>query len=58
MPFGQIVIGPGGSGKTTYCLGMKEFMESIGRYVESVGTCDDDRSLIDTSCAPQSVRCR
>ena len=29
--FGQIVIGPPGSGKTTYCHGMQQFMKAIGR---------------------------
>lgn len=29
--FGQIVIGPPGSGKTTYCNGMQQFMKAIGR---------------------------
>lgn len=34
MPtFGQLVIGPPGSGKTTYCKVMSEFMQSIGRNV-------------------------
>ena len=31
--FGQVVIGPPGSGKTTYCLGMQEFLGKIGRKV-------------------------
>lgn len=29
--FGQIVIGPPGSGKTTYCFQMLSFLKSIGR---------------------------
>lgn len=31
MPFAQIVIGPPGSGKSTYCNGMHQFMSAIGR---------------------------
>ncbi|XP_070171724.1 GPN-loop GTPase 2 [Polyergus mexicanus] len=31
--FGQFVIGPPGSGKTTYCNAMSKFLESIGRKV-------------------------
>lgn len=32
MPgFGQIVVGPPGSGKTTYCCGMLQFFAAIGR---------------------------
>ncbi|ELK02091.1 GPN-loop GTPase 2 [Pteropus alecto] len=34
--FGQAVIGPPGSGKTTYCLGMSEFLRSLGRRVAVV----------------------
>ena len=34
MPsFGQIVIGPPGSGKSTFCAGMCEFLTSLGRKV-------------------------
>jgi GTPase SAR1 family protein len=29
--FGQVVIGAPGAGKTTYCQGMKLFLEEIGR---------------------------
>ncbi|KAL6944907.1 GPN-loop GTPase 2 [Hanseniaspora vineae] len=31
MPFGQIVIGPPGSGKSTYCFGCQQFFNAIGR---------------------------
>lgn len=31
MPFAQLVIGPPGSGKSTYCDGMHQFMSAIGR---------------------------
>ena len=33
MVFGQVVIGPPGSGKTTYCNGMSQFLSLLGRYV-------------------------
>lgn len=31
--FGQVVIGPPGSGKTTYCGAIKEFLAGVGRKV-------------------------
>ncbi|KAG2446787.1 hypothetical protein HYH02_008347 [Chlamydomonas schloesseri] len=36
MPFGQVVVGPPGSGKTTYCHGMQQFMQAAGRKVAIV----------------------
>lgn len=33
MPFGQLVIGPPGSGKTVYCDGMHQFLSALGRQV-------------------------
>jgi GPN-loop GTPase len=31
MPFAQLVVGPPGSGKSTYCDGMNQFLSAIGR---------------------------
>jgi GTPase SAR1 family protein len=31
MPFAQLVVGPPGAGKSTYCNGMHQFMSAIGR---------------------------
>lgn len=36
MPFGQIVIGPPGSGKSTYCNGCSQFFNAIGRHGQIV----------------------
>ncbi|GMH39642.1 hypothetical protein BSKO_07540 [Bryopsis sp. KO-2023] len=36
MPFGQILIGPPGSGKTTCCHGMQQFLSACGRKVALV----------------------
>jgi signal recognition particle GTPase len=40
MAFGQLVVGPPGSGKTTYCMGMAQFMRSTGRKVTFVIAMD------------------
>lgn len=36
MPFAQLVIGSPGSGKTTYCAGMHQFLSAIGRKASIV----------------------
>ncbi|SCU82531.1 LADA_0C06062g1_1 [Lachancea dasiensis] len=36
MAFGQIVIGPPGSGKSTYCHGCVQFFNAIGRHAQVV----------------------
>lgn len=36
MSFGQIVIGPPGSGKSTYCYGCYQFFNAIGRHVQVI----------------------
>uniref|UniRef100_A0A8D0B556 GPN-loop GTPase 2 n=1 Tax=Salvator merianae TaxID=96440 RepID=A0A8D0B556_SALMN len=48
--FGQAVIGPPGSGKTTYCLGMQEFLSAIGRKV-AVVNLDPANEGIPYQCA-------
>ncbi|KAK3917672.1 GPN-loop GTPase 2 [Frankliniella fusca] len=52
--FGQLVIGPPGSGKTTYCQAMSTFLGSIGRkvVVVNVDPANDDlcyKAAIDVS---------
>jgi energy-coupling factor transporter ATP-binding protein EcfA2 len=36
MPFGQVIIGPPGSGKSTFCLASAAFMRASGRTVCTV----------------------
>lgn len=36
MPFAQLIIGAPGSGKTTYCAGMHQFLSAIGRKASVV----------------------
>ncbi|XP_064607732.1 GPN-loop GTPase 2-like isoform X2 [Liolophura sinensis] len=48
--FGQLVIGPPGSGKTTYCQGMSEFLTAVGRKV-SVINLDPANDQLPYTCA-------
>ncbi|NXW07843.1 GPN2 GTPase, partial [Fregetta grallaria] len=50
LAFGQVVIGPPGSGKTTYCHGMREFMGRIGRKV-TVVNLDPANDAMPYQCA-------
>ncbi|WJX93701.1 GPN-loop GTPase qqt1 [Trifolium repens] len=45
MVFGQVVVGPPGSGKTTYCNGMSQFLNLIGRKVAIVNLDPANDSL-------------
>jgi len=50
LAFGQVVIGPPGSGKTTYCHGMQEFLGRVGRAV-AVVNLDPANEGMPYSCA-------
>ena len=50
MSFGQLVIGPPGCGKTTYCNGMQHYLQLIGRKV-SVINLDPANDQLPYECA-------
>ncbi|KAK9828826.1 hypothetical protein WJX72_002276 [[Myrmecia] bisecta] len=50
MPFGQLVIGPPGSGKTTYCNGMQQYLTLTGRKV-AVINLDPANDALPYECA-------
>ena len=50
MPFGQLLLGPPGSGKSTYCNGMHQFLSAIGRKA-SVVNLDPANDALPYPCA-------
>ena len=52
MVFGQVVIGPPGSGKTTYCVGMQQYLEALGRKVAVVNLDPANETVPDGAPAP------
>lgn len=50
MPFGQLAIGPPGSGKTTYCNGMQQYLTLLGRKV-AVVNLDPANDALPYECA-------
>ncbi|KAK3077899.1 hypothetical protein LTS18_008965, partial [Coniosporium uncinatum] len=56
MPFAQLVIGPPGSGKSTYCAGMHQFMSAIGRKC-SIVNLDPANDNISHPTRPSTYPC-
>ncbi|KAJ2158567.1 hypothetical protein GGF46_003686 [Coemansia sp. RSA 552] len=50
MPFGQVVIGPPGSGKTAYCSGVQQFLNALGRKTVVVNL-DPANDRVPYTCA-------
>ncbi|NXP58029.1 GPN2 GTPase, partial [Chloropsis cyanopogon] len=50
LAFGQVVIGPPGSGKTTYCQAMRDFLARLGRSV-AVVNLDPANEALPAPCA-------
>ena len=48
MPFAQVVLGSAGSGKTTYCVGMQQFLSFSGRHATVINLDPSN----DVACYP------
>jgi GTPase SAR1 family protein len=56
MPFAQLVVGPPGAGKSTYCNGMQQFMGTIGRKASIVNLDPaNDRTSYDPAVDVRSL---
>lgn len=51
MPFGQLVVGPPGSGKSTYCHGMQQLMSAIKRQPCYIVNLDPANDRLPYDCA-------
>lgn len=51
MPFGQLVIGSPGSGKTTYCDGLHQFLSALGRPISIVNLDPANGRMLPYPCA-------
>lgn len=50
MPFGQLVVGSPGSGKTTYCHGLQQFLGALQRPAAIVNL-DPANEVLPYDCA-------
>lgn len=50
MPFAQLALGPPGSGKSTFCNGMHQFLSAIGRKC-SIVNLDPANDALPYPCA-------
>jgi GTPase SAR1 family protein len=50
MPFAQLLLGPPGAGKTTYCAGMQQYMHALGREC-AVINLDPANDTVPYACA-------
>ncbi|PWN32186.1 uncharacterized protein FA14DRAFT_169066 [Meira miltonrushii] len=51
MPFGQLVIGSPGAGKTTYCDGLHQFLTALGRPISIVNLDPANGKRLPYECA-------
>lgn len=58
MPFAQLIIGPPGSGKTTYCAGMHQFLSAVGRKSSIVNLDPANKQEQHDAPAPRALDVR